>query len=139
MKLNRKSGFSLVEVMVSIIILLVLALGGAAILAQTGGTIQRQQNKREATVAANTALEQSSSKSFEKLLEDAGSTQAEAVIVNDIDMELTIDTGQKITDVDGRDYVEVSARVSYLGVDDDVFITTRRYEYGLSKAVLEIP
>lgn len=57
MKIKNKSGFSLIEIMVAVLLLTVLALGGAAILYQTGGSIQVQGNKRIAIEMVNELLE----------------------------------------------------------------------------------
>ena len=57
MKTKRTAGFSLVETMVSVVVLAVLALGGAATLYHTGGNIQQQQNQREAVIAVTQAME----------------------------------------------------------------------------------
>ena len=53
-----KSGFSLVEVMVSMLIVSILTVAGAAFLCQAGGTIAFQKNKRVAIEAASRRLEQ---------------------------------------------------------------------------------
>lgn len=54
---SSKNGFSLVEIMVAILLLAVLALGGAAVLYQTGGGIQVAGNKRVALELARSELE----------------------------------------------------------------------------------
>ena len=48
MKRKRKSGFSLVEIMVAALLLAVLALGGAAVLYHTGAILQVQEMRRKA-------------------------------------------------------------------------------------------
>lgn len=55
---KRRAGFSLVEVMLAALILVVLALGGGAILQHSGSTVAIQQNKRVAIEAASRQLEQ---------------------------------------------------------------------------------
>ena len=57
MKKKSKSGFSLVEIMVSMLILSVLALGGAMVLYHTGAVIQKQKLKRLAVDEAVERLE----------------------------------------------------------------------------------
>lgn len=57
MKTKHKSGFSLIEIMVAALVLAVLAVGGAAVLAHTGASIQIQGNKRVALALANARLE----------------------------------------------------------------------------------
>ena len=56
-KHSRSAGFSLVEVMLAALILVVLALGGGAILRQSGSTVAIQKNKRVAIEIANRQLE----------------------------------------------------------------------------------
>ena len=53
-----KSGSTLIEVMVSIVILAVIAIAGAAYLAQTNSTIAVQRNRMSALATANGYLEE---------------------------------------------------------------------------------
>ena len=135
-KTQNKSGFSLVEVVVTILLLVVIALGGSAVMSQAGGGIQRQQNKREALVAANTVMERIWNQSYSDLESRSDSTLNETVTVNGITMNVTVDVGVESTDPDGRSYIELSVDVDHLSASDDILITTRRYEFGISRAAL---
>jgi len=54
---RKKGGFSLVEVVVSVLVLVVLALGGAAMMYHTGANIKIQGNRRVALELANKRME----------------------------------------------------------------------------------
>jgi len=56
-KIHSKSGFSLIEVLLAILILAVLAVGGAAVIFQTSDGIRVEANKRMALEVANRRLE----------------------------------------------------------------------------------
>jgi prepilin-type N-terminal cleavage/methylation domain-containing protein len=135
-KTLNKSGFSLVEVVVTILLLVVIALGGSAVMSQTGGGIQRQQNKREALVAANTVMERIWNQSYSVLQSLSDSTINETVTVNGVVMNVTVDVGVESTDPDGQSYIELTVDVDHLSASDDIRITTRRYEFGISRAAL---
>lgn len=53
-----RAGFSLIEIMVSILVLLVLVLAGAMFMQRAGSTVVIQKNKRVAIEAASRRLEQ---------------------------------------------------------------------------------
>ncbi|QBG46124.1 type II secretion system protein [Verrucomicrobia bacterium S94] len=55
---RKRCGFSLIEIMVAVVILAVLAIGGAALVQRAGITVAEQKNKRVALEAANRRLEQ---------------------------------------------------------------------------------
>jgi len=57
MKINNKSGFSLIEIMVATLVLAFLAVGGSAALYHTGAMIQNQEQKRMAVDQAMERLE----------------------------------------------------------------------------------
>ena len=137
MSRNRnKSGFSLVEVMVAVLLLVVLSLGGAAVMYQTGGGIQRVQNKREAIIAANVIMERLWNQSYADLQSIADSSDSDTVTVNGLTMTVTVDVGVESADVDGNAYLELSVDIDHLAASDDIIIKTRRYEYGISRAAL---
>lgn len=138
MKTKHKSGFSLVEIMVAVLILAVLAIGGAAVMYQTGGNIQRQQNKREALIVANHIVESYWNLNYGDLRDNyAGGTGSEnSVVVNGRTMNLTVDFGAESFDGDGNRYIEISVDVDHLGSGDDVILITRRYLYGIGRAAL---
>ncbi len=105
MKTNRKSGFSLIEIMVSVLILVVLALGGAAVMYQTGGNIQRQQNKREAIVAANQVLETIWNTTYTNIGSDP--TTPATVSVNENTMPISVTISSENTNADGDKYYDI--------------------------------
>ena len=132
MKTKHKSGFSLVEIMVAILVLVVLALGGGAVMYQTGGDIQQQQNKREAIVAANLVLENLWNTTYA----DLGSSPSTpiSVTVNGITMTVSpVPILADQTDASGDKYHQIQVSVN-LPTGEPVILTGRRYERGLSKA-----
>lgn len=129
----RKRGFTLVEIMISILVLTVLVVGGAAALYHTGGGIQRQQNKREAIVAANSELEKLWSTTYTELGSAAGTTNVINVSVNGRTLPLSTAVSEQVVDANGDRYYELSVSVSPVP-NDTVVLTSRRYERGLSKA-----
>lgn len=58
-KRNRaqRSGFSLLEVMIALLLLSVMTIGGAAMMMHSGETLAYQENKRAAIEAANRRME----------------------------------------------------------------------------------
>ncbi len=133
MKTKHKSGFSLIEIMVSVIVLVVLALGGAAVMYQTGGGIQRQQNKREAIVTANRVLEALWNTTYASL--GASPATPETVMVNGNTMPVVVTVSSEQTNADGDKYHDIQISISYM-TGDTVELNSRRYEKGLSKATV---
>ena len=131
MKTKHKSGFSLIEIMVSVIILVVLALGGAAVMYRTGGDIQRQQNKREALVVANRVLEGLWNTTYADL--GASPLIPAIVAVNGNSMPVSAVISSEQINVDGDNYRDIQISISYVQ-NDTVELNSRRYERGLSKA-----
>ena len=131
MKTKHKSGFSLIEIMVSVIILVVLALGGAAVMYRTGGDIQRQQNKREALVVANRVLEGLWNTTYADL--GASPLIPAIVAVNGNAMPVSVVISSEQINVDGDSYRDIQISISYIQ-NDTVELNSRRYERGLSKA-----
>lgn len=142
--MNEKSqGFTFVEIIVSIVLLVVLALGGAAVMFQTGGSIQRQQNKREALVAANAVMEYFWNQAYDAedpavidIVAREGTTISRSKEVNGKTMTAQVSFSNKALDADGNEYIEITVEIDHLGIEDDVIITTRRYAFGLSRAAL---
>lgn len=135
MKTNQKSGFSLIEVMVAILLLLVLVVGAFMQVSQSGSSIQRMQNTREALIAAEQVMDTYWSLNYDDLESKAGNTENQNVTVNGISMAVqsTFSTG---TDSLGIDYVQVAVDINHFGSQDDAIITTRRYAQGFSRAEL---
>lgn len=132
-KMKNKSGFSLVEIMVAVLLLAVLALGGAAVMYQTGGSIQRQQSKREAIVAANHVIESFWNTTFADLGTLAGSSNSVNVTVNGQTQVSTISISAMTNDGNGGNYYEIHVVVPWIA-GETVDVVSRRYEKGLSKA-----
>jgi prepilin-type N-terminal cleavage/methylation domain-containing protein len=90
---RRKSGFSLIEVLLAILILAVLAVGGASVLYQTGGGVKVEANKRMALEIANARLE---TLLKQKYLDIAPDT-------------MDLDNKYYLTDTDGDDALELKS------------------------------
>ena len=135
MKTKNKSGFSLIEIMVAVILLVTLALGGAAVMYQTGGSIQRQQNKREALVAANFAMESFWNQNYDSLRSLGGTQSSTNADVNGQTMTMTVDILPEDVDIDGNSNVVIVIDVDHMG-SDDVIIRTLRYPFGIGRAAL---
>ena len=137
MSKSKKTGVTLIEVMIAIVILVVLVLGSAAVVYQAEGGIQRQQNKREATVAANQLMEVFWNKSYADLRDNYGGTSVSRTeTVNGNAMSATISIGAEQPDVNGTLYIEISVDVDHRGAANDIVFVTRRYLYGINKAAL---
>lgn len=133
MKRKKQAGFSLIEVMIAIVILALVILGSAALVFQASGGIQKQQNKREAVVAANTVLERYWNVTYSTLLNDfAGSTETTTETVNGNSMTVTITFSNELV-WDGESYIQILVDVDH-ATGEDIQLTSRRYEFGLSKA-----
>lgn len=137
---NKKhtSGFSLVEVMVSVLVLVVLLIGGASVMYQTGGSIQRQQNKREALIAANNVLERFWNRSYEDLRDNFADSVSSlnAASVNGQTMALNVAFSDELIDANGHPYIEITVDINHLSSGDDVVVVTRRYPYGIGRTAL---
>ncbi len=133
MKTKNKSGFSLIEIMVAVIILTVLALGGAAVMYHTGGGVQRQQNKREAIVAANRVLEALWNTTYANI--GSSPETPSTVSVNGNTMATDVTISDEETNADGDNYYDIKISISYM-TGDTVELNSRRYKKGLSKAVV---
>jgi prepilin-type N-terminal cleavage/methylation domain-containing protein len=123
MKVKRTSGFTLVEIMISTLILAVLALGGAAVLYRTGGGVQVQGNKRIAMELARSQIEALQAEDYLVLVTQAPFSDTEGVTVNDVSMTLSMDviyhpvdsTDPDPADVGplGNEYLELKVEVRY--------------------------
>lgn len=121
MKTKHKSGFSLIEVMITALILAILAIGGAASLYHTGASIQIQGNKRIAMEYGISILEALKSEAYfvsRSQTPDAPAVTVETV--NGVPLTLTSDLilhGEDPTDPDvgilTNEYVEVDIKVQY--------------------------
>ncbi|HEY5653688.1 MAG TPA: type II secretion system protein, partial [Pontiella sp.] len=130
---KRDAGFSLIEVMVSILILGVLVIGSSMASYQIGGNIQRQQNKREAIVQANAILERDYwNKTFSEL--DGSVGVSGTIDVNGRSMNYTTQLVSVDEDYDGiNDYVEIRVDIDHMDAENDIVFVSRRYRHGLSR------
>lgn len=125
MNVNRKSGFSLIESMTSILVLAVLAVGGSTALYQFGKGIRVQGNKRVAIELANKVLENEKAKAFVDIATPSQETGYETV--NGFQHEITIGREQYGSNV-ANQYKHIVVEVTYWGADDVVTLdTTKSY------------
>ena len=139
MKEKNKNGFSLIEVMVAVLLLVVMVVAGAYAMSQAGGGIQRRQNMREAVISANSVLEEYWNLNYDGIVSLAGTTVTRSAVVNGITMNVAITFGNEVNitgATENQQYVEVKVDIDHLSSTDDIVFTTRRYKYGLSRAAL---
>ncbi len=107
----QMAGFTLLEIMVAILLLAVLAIGGAAALYRTGGSIQAQGNKRIAVELANKVLEEEKATPYLDIVTSPSSDETSTVvdgIPHTIAITRTRYTGPSIADEFKRIEVEVT-------------------------------
>ena len=137
MNLKLKSGFSLVELMVAMLILAVLVLGSAAILYQAGGTIAIQNNKRAAVSAASRRLEQISGMLYDDIRSNSGglyyidasndrqsSPPDDTVSINGRQQPIIVSAETIFVPSPDREFVQVEAKVQYRSGGNWVVLTT---------------
>ena len=137
MKTKNKSGFSLIEIMVAALLLAFLAVGGAAVLYQTGGGVQVQGNKRIAMEYARSRIESSKSTGYfvlRALAPNASATTTETV--NGVPLVITTDITLHGDDPDdpngsfgllGNEYLELEIQVQYgRSTDETVVMNTTK-------------
>jgi len=134
METNSKSGFSLVEIMVAVLILTVLALGGAAILYRAGGTVAIQNGKRAAISAANRRLEQLSTVPYADIASSGYINRFNNVVASEPDETVTINGRQRkiVAKVDkmmdaswpAREFARVTVQVDFRSGENPVSMTT---------------
>lgn len=136
MKKQNKSGFSLIEVMVSILILLVLIIGGAAVLYQTGGTIQVEGNKRAVLERVRTEFERQRNLDYMVLRARAVNGNPEVINYNEVynGMSISVSFTNELIATGGilntmssgvldNEYIKLSVLATYgTGSDDTVFL-----------------
>ena len=135
MKTTQKSGFSLIEVMFTALILAILAIGGAAILYHTGAGIQIQGNKR---IAMEYGISRMEALKAEAYMASRSQTLDNPVVrtetVNGVLMDITTDLtlhGAVPTDPDvgilTNEYVEVDVTVQYgLSADETIHMNATK-------------
>jgi len=124
MKTKHKSGFSLIEIMVAALLLAFLAVGGAAVLYQTGGGVRVQGNKRIAMEHVRSELEELSEVDYFELRARAIAANPEVLVWNEshygVPFSVTvtnrfISTGGVLYDVSSgtldNEYLELSVRI----------------------------
>lgn len=135
MKTNRKSGFSLIEIMVASLLLAVLAVGGAAVFHQTGAGIQIYGNKRVAMEYARSWIETSKDVDYFVLRGRAAdapvslSTTVNGVVLTTIsDITLHGDPGgDGVYGPLGNEYLELEVEVQYgRSADEKVEMNTTK-------------
>ena len=135
MKTKNKSGFSLIEIMVSALLLAFLALGGAAVLYHTGAGVQEQGNKRIALEYGRSAIEGIKYEDYFVLRAKAPNNPVtETKTVNGVSLVITSDItlhGADPTDSDvgilTNEYLEVEALIQYgRSSDETVIINTTK-------------
>jgi prepilin-type N-terminal cleavage/methylation domain-containing protein len=124
---KNKSGFSLIEIMVSMLLLGVLVLGGSKVLSATGGDIQTYGNKRVALELARTELEGLMSADYFTLRDaavaDNPQTDSRSETWNGITAAISW-TNQLVSSggILGNEYISLDVVVSYRGTDQTVHL-----------------
>lgn len=132
MKPKNKSGFSLVEVMVAALILVVLVIGGAALLAHAGSNVQVVGNKRVALERARTRMEQLRATDYMVLRERAvaaGNREITTTSETYNGVLLSISSTNQLVSsggVLGNEYLALSVRASYRGANESVLLHARK-------------
>ena len=122
MKTKNKSGFSLVEIMVAALLLAVLAIGGAAVMYQTGGNIQIQGNKRIALELANEVLERYQSIEYSDIPSSDTDTISVDGIAHLVAINSTIEHFPSPSPSVADEYKQIEVRVSYRSGLDNVVV-----------------
>lgn len=134
---QNKQGFTLIEVMVSALILAVVLIGAAHLMMQTSITVKQQQLKREAIISAGTVMESFWGMAYDDLEDLDGSTRNLSIYVTGValDVDVTVDA---VTDAEGMDCIEITAAAYRAQHVEEVRVTGRRYRQGLSQAAVNI-
>lgn len=113
-KKKNKSGFSLIEVMVAILVLVVLVIGSAAVVSQTGVGLQEQAHSRDAMELVNEIMETAQSANYSSV---ASSTNA--YTRNDISYTVSTTVNEFTSTVESNSVVrkKVAINISYDGRD----------------------
>ena len=138
MHVNHKSGFSLIEVMVAALILVVLVIGGGALMYHAGGNIKVMGNKHLAMERAMSKLESYRSRDYFDLRAAAVADSPEVNVTNELHNGITmtitttnqlISTGgilKEYADVHGgsvdNEYIQLSVLATYRNSDETVLL-----------------
>ncbi|MDZ8119285.1 type IV pilus modification PilV family protein [Pontiella agarivorans] len=110
-KSRTRRGFSLIEIMVAVLILGVLAIGGAALMQRTGITVTEQKHKRIALETANRRLEQLRAQPYEFLNDGpVGAVRYASVRYADGSYRIVQDQPEETVSINGSErpvYVEL--------------------------------
>ena len=124
---KNKSGFSLIEIMVAMLLLGVLVLGGSKVLSATGGDIQVYGNKRVALELARTELEGLMAADYFTLRDAAvaGNPQTGSRSETWNGIAVTINWTNRLVSAGGildNEYIALDVAVSYRGTDQTVLL-----------------
>lgn len=132
----KKSGFTLIEIAVALLVFTTLILGAAAMNRYSGTGIMERQIKRESVVVANHVMERYWNQSYGDLISlSSGSPKGSEETIGTKSVDATAAFSMD-SDSRGDDYVLITVTVNFGDDDDPVVLSTRRYELGLSKAGL---
>lgn len=102
---KRRGGFSLIEILIAVVVLAVLAVGGAVLMPRAGASVTVQKNKRAALYAAEQRLEQLRAQPYCNINDGSfgsvSSTPDETVAVNGVESS------------PAREFVEAAVYVEY--------------------------
>ena len=130
-KKKNKSGFSLIEVMVAMLVLLVLMVGGAMVLYTTSADIQIYGNKRVAMERARTQLEVLQAKDYKTLSAEAKAgnpqTGSRSETWKGIPIAINwtnqwVSTGGILT----NEYIQLYVSASFSGTDERVLLQAHK-------------
>ena len=126
-KNKNKSGFSLIEIMVAMLLLAVLVTGGSKVLSTTGGDIQVYGNKRVALELARTELEGLMAVDYFTLRDAAvvGNPQTGSRSETWNGVAAAINWTNRLVSSGGildNEYIALDVAVSYRGTDQTVLL-----------------
>ena len=114
--MSDKAGFSLVEIMISILILAILALGGSAMMHRAGSGILVQGKKKVALELADLRLEVARAQFYYDIAEDYGA--GNEIYLSDTD-------GDGIMEISDSKVLET---ITLAGIDYTLFTEVTRWE-----------
>ena len=138
MNRKSKSGFSLLETMISVLIIVVLAIGSAKLMYHTGADIRVMGNKHLAMERARTKMEWLRSQEYWTLRDEAVSGNPSVAVTNEVynGITITISTTNRYvgsggilkaySDANGgtqdSEYLELSVSATYRHSDETVLL-----------------
>lgn len=126
-KKTNKSGFSLIEIMVALLLLLVLLIGGSMVLYETGADVQVYGNKRVALELARTELEGLLDTDYDTLRTRAisGSPETGSRTETWNGVTLGIDWTNRLVSsggILGNEYIQLDVAVDFRGTAESVLL-----------------